>query len=167
MIFQQPLPFPFSIRKNLAMAQIERGGKDRHAIAEASEKALCAVGLWDEVKDRLDAPAQDLSGGQQQRLCLARALVLEPEILLLDEPCSSLDPMSGAVIEDLIAELRGRYTIVIVTHNLAQARRLADDLAVFWVVDGKGSLIESGPCDSVFDAPQHHLSRAYFSGLRG
>ena len=116
----------------------------RDTWATTIETTLKQVGLWDEVKDRLDQSAQALSGGQQQRLCLARALVLSPEILLLDEPCSALDPISSGIVEDLIVSLRGRYTLVIVTHNLAQARRIADHVAIFWSVDGIGQLIEHG-----------------------
>ena len=126
MIFQKPNPFPLSIRRNLEFPLREHGIRDRTGLAATIESALRDVGLWDEVKDRLDSPALALSGGQQQRLCIARALALEPEVLLLDEPCSALDPISSGVVEDLIAALRGRYTVVIVTHNLAQARRIAD-----------------------------------------
>ena len=131
------------------------------------EKSLRDVGLWDEVKDRLDSPAQSLSGGQQQRLCLARALALKPEMLLLDEPCSALDPISSGIVEDLIASLRGRYTVVVVTHNLAQARRVADHVAVFWVRNGSGQLIESGSVRQVFEEPKSELTRAYVTGQRG
>ena len=125
------------------------------------------VGLWNEVKDRLDQPAQALSGGQQQRLCLARALALGPEVLLLDEPCSALDPLSSGIVEDLIASLRGLYTVIIVTHNLAQARRIADHVAIFWPVDGIGQLIEHGSAQNIFESPQHELTAAYISGARG
>ena len=131
------------------------------------EKALRDVGLWDEVKDRLSAPALALSGGQQQRLCLARALALKPEVLLMDEPCSALDPISSGVVEDRIAGLRGRYTVVIVTHNLAQARRVADQVAVFWVQDGAGRLIEHGSTRDVFESPRDPLTAAYINGTRG
>ena len=167
MIFQKPSPFPMSIRRNLAFPLKEHGVRDRHQIEQVIEDTLRAVGLWDEVKDRLDSPALTLSGGQQQRLCFARALALTPEVLLLDEPCSALDPISGGLVEDLIAELRGRYTIVIVTHNLAQARRLADHMAFFWVQDGAGTLIETGDAHQMFEDPQHDLTRAYVAGLRG
>lgn len=167
MIFQKPNPFPFSIRKNLAFPLWEHGVRDRARVDQLIEETLASLGLWDEVKDRLDAPALSLSGGQQQRLCLARALVLEPEVLLLDEPCSALDPIASGVVEELIVSLRGRYTVVIVTHNLAQARRIADFVALFWVQDGAGRLIESGLTEQVFEAPQDELTRAYVSGLRG
>jgi phosphate transport system ATP-binding protein len=167
MIFQKPNPFPFSVRKNLSFPLSEHGIRDRKTVDRRIEAALRDVGLWEEVKDRLDAPAQALSGGQQQRLCLARALALEPEALLLDEPTSALDPISSGVVEDLVATLRGRYTILVVTHNLAQARRIADDVAVFWLQDGAGRLIENGPVREVFEEPRSELTRAYVTGLRG
>jgi phosphate transport system ATP-binding protein len=163
MIFQKPTPFPLSIRTNLEFPLREHGIRDAGAV----EKALRDVGLWDEVKDRLDSPAQALSGGQQQRLCFARALALKPELLLLDEPCSALDPLSSGVVEDLIRGLRGAYTLVVVTHNLSQARRIADRVAVFWVKDGVGRLIEAGPAARVFGNPRDPLTRAYVDGVRG
>ena len=126
-----------------------------------------AVGLWDEVQDRLNDSAQALSGGQQQRLCIARALALNPEVLLMDEPCSALDPLSSGIVEDLIASLRNRYTVIIVTHNLAQARRISDEVALFWAVDGIGRLVEYGPTLNVFDHPQTAIAKAYISGVRG
>ena len=119
------------------------------------------------MKERLDAPALSLSGGQQQRLCIARALILEPEVLLMDEPCSALDPISSAVVEDLILRLRGRYTIVIVTHNLAQARRIANYAAFFWMKEKVGKLIEFGHCRPLFDTPANPLTAAYVSGMSG
>lgn len=167
MIFQKPNPFPLSIRKNLELPLREHGLTPRSRIAERIEGALRDVGLWDEVRDRMDAPALTLSGGQQQRLCLARALALEPEALLMDEPCSALDPLSGGVVEDLIASLRGRYTVVIVTHNLAQARRIADHVALFWVQNGAGRLVEAGPARQLFEAPRDALTAAYVNGIRG
>jgi len=167
MIFQKPSPFPFSIVKNLTVPLWEHRVRDRDTVEALVEQALTDVGLWAEVKDRLSAPAQSLSGGQQQRLCLARALVLKPEVLLLDEPCSALDPLASGVVEDLIASFRGRYTVLVVTHNLAQARRIADDVAVFWVRDGAGQLIESGSVQQIFEAPQEELTRSYMTGLRG
>jgi phosphate transport system ATP-binding protein len=167
MIFQRPNPFPFSIRRNLALGLREHRVRDRRERDRRAEAALRDVGLWDEVADRLDGPALALSGGQQQRLCIARALALAPEVLLLDEPCSALDPLSSAVVEDLIVSLRGRYTQVVVTHNLAQARRIADHVAVFWVKDGAGRLIEAGPTEQIFDAPREELTAAYVSGARG
>lgn len=167
MIFQKPNPFPLSIWKNLALPLHEHGVKNREQVDQIIETTLQDVGLWDEVKDRLNAPALSLSGGQQQRLCIARALVLKPEVLLLDEPCSALDPISSGVVEDLIASLRGRYTQLIVTHNLAQARRIADFVALFWVQDGVGRLIEYGCVQQIFEAPQEALTAAYVNGMRG
>ncbi|NEO99933.1 MAG: phosphate ABC transporter ATP-binding protein [Symploca sp. SIO2E9] len=167
MIFQKPNPFPFSIWKNLALPLREHGIKDREQIDHIIETTLQDVGLWNEVKNRLNTSALALSGGQKQRLCIARALALKPEILLLDEPCSALDPISSAVVEDLIASLRGRYTILIVTHNLAQARRIADYTALFWVQDGVGQLIEYGSVKQIFEAPQEALTAAYVNGIRG
>jgi phosphate transport system ATP-binding protein len=167
MIFQRPNPFPLSIRKNLTFPLAHHGMRRRQDRDAAAEAALRRVGLWDEVKDRLDAPALGLSGGQQQRLCLARALVLEPEVVLLDEPCSALDPIASGVVEDLVASLRGQYSVVIVTHNLAQARRIADDVAVFWVREGAGTLIEHGGAAALFEAPAHELTGAYLRGMRG
>ena len=167
MIFQKPNPFPLSIRRNLELPLIEHGLRDRRERSFRIERALADVGLWDEVSDRLDASALGLSGGQQQRLCLARALALEPEVVLLDEPCSALDPISSGVVEDLIHRLRGRYTVIIVTHNLAQARRIADRVAFFWVRDGVGRLIEEGAADRIFEAPEDELTAAYVRGTRG
>lgn len=167
MIFQKPAPFPLSIRDNVALPLQEHGLHRQGALEETIELALRDVGLWEEVKDRLRASALALSGGQQQRLCLARALVLQPEVLLMDEPCSALDPISGGVVEDLITTLRGRYTIVVVTHNLSQARRIADDAALFWLQEGAGRLIESGPARRLFESPQHPLTNAYVTGMRG
>lgn len=167
MIFQKPNPFPLSIWKNLAFPLKQHGIRERGQIAQIVESTLQDVGLWDEVKDRLDTPALSLSGGQQQRLCLARALALSPEVLLLDEPCSALDPMSSGVVEDLIARLRGRYTVVFVTHNLAQARRIADYAALFWIHEGSGRLVEIGPVKQFFEAPREALTAAYINGVRG
>ena len=167
MIFQKPNPFPLSILKNLEFPLREHGLKDRDRIATSIETVLRDVGLWDEVKDRLHSPALALSGGQQQRLCMARALVLSPEVLLMDEPCSALDPLSSGVVEDLIVGLRGRYTVLIVTHNLAQARRIADYTALFWVQNGAGQLIEAGTAKQIFDDPLDPLTAAYVCGMRG
>ncbi|ODT46815.1 MAG: phosphate ABC transporter ATP-binding protein, partial [Nitrospira sp. SCN 59-13] len=164
MIFQKPNPFPFSIWKNLEFPLREHGVRDREQLAGTIETGLRDVGLWDEVKDRLDSPALALSGGQQQRLCMARTLVLSPEVLLLDEPCSALDPLSSGVVEDLIIGLRGRYTVLIVTHNLAQARRIADYTALFWVHNGAGQLIETGTAKQIFEEPREMLTAADVSG---
>jgi len=167
MIFQRPNPFPLSIRRNLDMPLKEHGVRRRGEREERIEAVLRGVGLWDEVRDRLDAPALGLSGGQQQRLCIARALVLEPDVLLMDEPCSALDPLASAVVEELIRGLAGRRTIVIVTHNLAQARRIANYAAFFWMTERVGKLIEFGQSRKVFDAPTHSLTAAYVSGMSG
>lgn len=167
MIFQKPNPFPMSIRRNLEFPLREHGLRDRKQVAQTIETVLQDVGLWNEVKDRLDSPALALSGGQQQRLCIARSLALSPEILLMDEPCSALDPLSSGVVEDLILNLRGRYTILIVTHNLAQARRIADYAAFFWVQNGAGRLIETGTAKQIFEEPHDPLTTAYISGMRG
>jgi len=167
MIFQKPNPFPFSIRKNLTIPLKEHGITNSESMANLVEHTLTRVGLWQGVRDRLDSSAMALSGGQQQRLCLARALILSPEVLLMDEPCSALDPLSSGVVEDLIQNLRHQYTIVIVTHNLAQARRIADDVALFWDQEGRGQLIESQTCQSFFQNPQHPLAKEYIHGVRG
>ena len=142
MIFQRPTPFPLSIAANLDIPLREHGCRNRQERADRTERALRSVGLWQEVCDRLAHSATTLSGGQQQRLCLARTLVLEPEVLLMDEPCSALDPLSAGIIEELIAGMRGFYTIVLVTHDLAQARRLADEVAVLW--PGSGPSAQGG-----------------------
>jgi phosphate transport system ATP-binding protein len=167
MIFQKPTVFPFSIKRNLELPLREHGKHPRETWSSVIETALKQVGLWNEVKDRLNQPAQALSGGQQQRLCLARALILSPEVLLLDEPCSALDPISSGIVEDLIVSLCGSYTVIIVTHNLAQARRVADHVAIFWSVDGIGRLVEHGSAQHIFESPQHELTAAYISGARG
>ena len=167
MIFQKPNPFPLSIWKNMEFPLREHGMLNRAEIAHIVEQTLRDVGLWSEVKDRLHTPALSLSGGQQQRLCIARALALNPEALLMDEPCSALDPISSGVVEDLIASLRQRYTVLIVTHNLAQARRIADHVALFWVQNGAGQLIEYGPAKQIFETPREALTAAYINGMRG
>lgn len=167
MIFQKPNPFPLSIRRNLELPLREHGIKDRKVLRDKIEQALTDVGLWEEVKHRLDSSALALSGGQQQRLCIARALVLQPKILLMDEPCSALDPISSGVVEDLIIRLRGRYTLVIVTHNLAQARRVANYAAFFWMKERVGKLIEFGQCHRLFETPEHELTAAFVNGSRG
>lgn len=167
MIFQKPVPFPLSIRRNIELPLREHGMRNQADLNDRLQQVLRDVGLWDEVKDRLEAPAQALSGGQQQRLCIARALALQPKVLLMDEPCSALDPLSSAVVEGLIGRLQGRYTIVIVTHNLAQARRIANYAALFWMRERGGCLIEFGRCQQVFESPAHHLTAAYVNGQRG
>lgn len=167
MIFQRANPFPLAIRRNIEMPLKEHGITSRSEREARMEHALTEVGLWPEVRDRLDSPALALSGGQQQRLCIARALALQPAVLLMDEPCSALDPISSALVEDLIVRLRESYTVAVVTHNLAQARRVADDLAIFWVIDGVGRLIETGPAADVFAHPRNEISAMYIAGVRG
>jgi phosphate transport system ATP-binding protein len=167
MIFQKPNPLPLSIRRNIEFPLKEHGVSDRSELDSTLRRALEEVGLWSEVKDRLETPALSLSGGQQQRLCIARALALNPEVLLLDEPCSALDPISSGVVEDLIHSLKNRLTILIVTHNLAQARRISDHTALFWFDAGAGRLIECGPTGSLFENPKNELTAAYIHGVRG
>lgn len=164
MVFQRPNPFPFSIWKNIALPLRHHGMTDKEELERRIEQVLRLVGLWDEIDGRLKESALSLSGGQQQRLCIARALVLEPEVLLMDEPCSSLDPLSTKRIESLIGELKLSYTIVIVTHDLAQARRVADHVALFWNVDGVGRLIEQGQAPRVFERPEQELTASYLMG---
>ncbi len=167
MIFQKPNPFPLSVRKNLDLPLREHGVRKRGQLEEVRETVLKQVGLWEEVKDRMDAPALSLSGGQQQRLCIARAISLKPDVLLMDEPCSSLDPISSGVVEDLIGRLRHRFTVLVVTHNLAQARRIADFAAMFWIKDGSGRLIEQGTASQVFESPAESITAAYTNGRMG
>ncbi len=167
MIFQNPNPFPLSIRKNLELPLKEHGVRNKTEIESKIFDALQSVGLWNEVKDRLNSSALALSGGQQQRLCIARALILEPSVLLMDEPCSALDPISSGIVEEMIQKLAGRYTIIIVTHNLAQARRIANYAAFFWMTERVGKLIEFGQCRPLFESPQHSLTAAYVSGEKG
>lgn len=165
MVFQQPNPFPLSIVENILFALREHGVRNKADLEQRMEQALTATGLWDEVKDRLQTPALGLSGGQQQRLCFARALALQPRVLLLDEPCSALDPIASATVERLIASLKGRYTLLMVTHNLAQARRLADHLSVCWVRDGCGCVLDSGPTLDLFENARHPLAYQYLNGV--
>jgi phosphate transport system ATP-binding protein len=167
MIFQKPNPFAMSIRQNIELALREHGWCDQKVRQQLTESVLRDVGLWDEVSDRLDQSALALSGGQQQRLCIARALVLKPRVLLMDEPCSSLDPISSERVEQLIASMRGQYTILIVTHNLAQARRLADHIAVFWTDDGVGRIIQQGETERVFTESANEIVASYLSGRKG
>jgi phosphate transport system ATP-binding protein len=170
MVFQQPNPFPMSIYENVAYALAEqgppRGGRRRRRSPElehAARDALRRAGLYDEVAEDLERSALRLSGGQQQRLCIARALAAEPEVLLLDEPCSALDPISTAIIEELIVGLRDSVAIVIVTHNLQQAFRVADHVAFMHL----GELIEYGPSEQVFDRPTQQRTRDYIGGAFG
>ena len=166
-VFQRPRPFPLSIEKNFHIPLKEHGIKSLQERESIVEEVLCKVGLWSEVKDRLKCSAAKLSGGQQQRLCIARTLALNPEIILMDEPTSSLDPAAAARTENLIEELRGNYSIVLVTHNLAQAERISDRTAVFWKQGNKGVLLEAGPTPEVFSKPQHDLTMEYIFRERG
>ena len=165
MVFQQPNPFPMSIFDNVAFALREQGRKRprRRELEPLVHHALQRAGLFDEVRDNLDRPALRLSGGQQQRLCIARAIATNPEILLMDEPCSALDPRSTAVIEELILQLRTDLAVVIVTHNLQQARRVADRVAFMYL----GDLVELGTADQMFDAPREERTREYIAGSFG
>jgi phosphate transport system ATP-binding protein len=167
MVFQKPAPFPLSIHRNIDLPLREHGITRRGEADAIIQRVLQDVGLWEEVHDRLHTSALSLSGGQQQRLCIARALALNPQILLMDEPCSALDPIASGVVEDLIERLSGRYTIVIVTHNLAQARRIANYAAFFWIRNHAGQLVEFGHCRQIFESPAHELTAAYINGARG
>ena len=167
MIFQNPNPFPLSIRRNLTFPLAEHGLRKGPEQSRLVEESLQRVGLWDEVHDRLDESALKLSGGQQQRLCIARALVLDPEVLLLDEPCNALDPLASTVVEQLLLDLRGDYTLVVVTHNLAQARRLADRVAVFWTTEAGGTIVEVGRRHQIFENPRTEITARYVGGKVG
>jgi phosphate transport system ATP-binding protein len=162
MVFQQPNPFPMSVFDNVAYGLRERGSRrpSRPALRPSVEEALDRAGLLEEVKDNLTHPALRLSGGQQQRLCIARSLAVRPEVLLLDEPCSALDPQSTSLIEELIMQLRSEIAIVIVTHNLQQAYRVADRVGFMYL----GDLVEYGDADQVFSAPKAKRTREYVSG---
>ena len=163
MVFQKSNPFPKSIFDNVAYGLRVNGIKDRRLISEAVEDALRRAFIWDEVKDQLDKSAYLLSGGQQQRLCIARALAVRPEVLLMDEPASALDPLSTAKIEDLIGELRKNYTIVIVTHNMQQAARVSDYTAFFF----EGRLIEADATNVIFTKPEKKKTEDYITGRFG
>jgi phosphate transport system ATP-binding protein len=163
MVFQKSNPFPKSIFENVAYGLRVGGLKDQKALAQRVERSLQGAALWDEAKDRLHESALGLSGGQQQRLCIARALAVEPEVLLMDEPASALDPIATAKIEDLIHELKARYTIVIVTHNMQQAARVSDQTAFFYM----GELIEVGPTEQIFTAPREQRTEDYVTGKFG
>jgi phosphate transport system ATP-binding protein len=172
MVFQRPNPFPtMSIYDNVAAGLRLTAGRrgSRHRFDETVERALRQADLWAEVKDRLRGMGGSLSGGQQQRLCIARALAVEPEVLLMDEPCSALDPISTAKIEETILSLRDRYTIVIVTHNMQQAARVSDTTAFMTILEAgqPGELVESGPTSSIFDQPSNEVTGAYVSGRFG
>ncbi len=163
MVFQKSNPFPKSIYENVAYGLRVQGVKDRAVLDEAVERSLIAAGLWDEVKDRLQEGGQGLSGGQQQRLCIARALAVKPEVLLMDEPCSALDPLATGRVEELILDLKRDFTIVIVTHNMQQAARASDFTAFFWM----GRLVEEGPTERLFTTPRERMTEDYISGRFG
>ncbi len=164
MVFQKPNPFPKSIYDNIAYGPKIHGlANSRMELDEVVESSLQKAGLWQEVKDRLDQPGTGLSGGQQQRLCIARAIAVKPEVILMDEPCSALDPIATATVENLIDELREQYTIAIVTHNMQQAARVSQRTAYFHL----GSLIEVGPTDRIFTNPGHRLTEDYITGRFG
>jgi phosphate transport system ATP-binding protein len=163
MVFQKPNPFPKSIIENLAFGLRIHGIKDKREIEKRVVSAIKSAALWDEVKDRLHDSAFSLSGGQQQRLCIARALAIEPEVILFDEPCSALDPISTAKIEDLMINLKQRYTIIIVTHNLQQAARISDYTGFLYL----GKLIEFGETTKLFTAPKEKLTENYITGRFG
>jgi len=171
MVFQRPNPFPtMSIYENvLAGLRLNSKKLSRSEADSIVEKALRGANLWNEVKDRLDRPGMSLSGGQQQRLCIARAIAVEPQVLLMDEPCSALDPISTSAIEDLIHELKADYTIVIVTHNMQQAARVSEDTGFFNLAGaGKpGRLIEFNPTKKIFSVPDEEATEAYISGRFG
>ncbi|HHY46918.1 MAG TPA: phosphate ABC transporter ATP-binding protein [Firmicutes bacterium] len=163
MVFQKPNPFPMTIFDNVAYGPRIHGLKNRRQLEEIVERSLVGAALWDEVKDRLNAPALGLSGGQQQRLCIARLLAVEPEVLLMDEPCSALDPISTSRIEDLIHELKDAYTIIIVTHNMQQAGRVSDWTGFFL----NGELVEFGKTAELFERPRDRRTEAYITGRFG
>jgi len=163
MVFQKSNPFPKSIYENVAYGLRIQGVKDRTVVDEAVERSLIAAGLWEEVKDRLKDSGLGLSGGQQQRLCIARALAVQPEVLLMDEPCSALDPLATGRIEELIFELKRNFTIVIVTHNMQQAARVSDYTAFFWM----GKVIEVGLTEKLFTTPRDRMTEDYISGRFG
>jgi phosphate transport system ATP-binding protein len=163
MVFQKSNPFPMSIYENVVYALRIVGEKNRSRLDGVCEKSLRGAALWDEVKDRLHTSALGLSGGQQQRLCIARAIAAEPEVLLMDEPCSALDPIATQKVEELIYELRGKYSVVIVTHNMQQAGRCSDYTAFMYM----GKLIEYGPTQKIFVKPHLKETEAYVTGRFG
>jgi len=163
MVFQKPNPFPKSIYENIAYGPRVQGNNDKKELDMIVEKSLKVAALWDEVSDRLHESAMGLSGGQQQRLCIARSLAIEPEIILMDEPCSSLDPIATAKIEDLMTQLKKKYTVIIVTHNMQQAARVSDFTAYMYL----GKLIEFGPTKQIFERPKEELTENYITGRFG
>ena len=163
MVFQRPNPFPQSIYDNVAYGPRVLGTAKRGELDDIVEKSLQDASLWDEVRHRLKDPAQGLNPGQQQRLCIARTIAVQPEVILMDEPCSALDPVATLRVEDLMHALASNYTIVIVTHNMQQAARASDFTGFFWL----GRLVEFGATNTLFSAPKEHLTEAYITGRRG
>jgi phosphate transport system ATP-binding protein len=161
LVFQEPNPFPLSIRENIGFPLKDHGMKSAQEREEHIQRVLQETGLWNEVKDRLNKSALTLSGGQQQRLCIARALALQPKLLLLDEPCSALDPVSTEHIEELIINLKQTTSIIIVTHNLGQARRVADQISVCWVDNGCGCIIETDKTHNIFNNSDNPIIQSY------
>ena len=173
MVFQKPNPFPKSIYDNIAYGPRINGIRNKKRLDEIVEKSLRQAALWDEVKHRLKSSALGLSGGQAQRLCIARTLAVEPDVVLMDEPCSALDPIATSAIEDLMRDIKSRYTIVIVTHNMQQATRVSDRTAFFSVLRNEesdtrtGVLVEYGPTAQIFDDPRDNRTKAYVTGRMG
>ncbi len=163
MVFQKPNPFPMSIYENVAFGLKAQGMKDKKQLDSIVEESLRGAALWDEVKERLNTPAFGLSGGQQQRLCIARAIAMQPEVILMDEPTSALDPIATHKIEELMDELRKKFTIVIVTHSMNQAKRISDKTAFFWM----GELVEHGETSQIFNQPKDLRTQGYVSGEFG
>ena len=163
MVFQKPNPFPKSIYDNIAYALRINGIKNKKKLSEIVEKSLKDSGLWQEIKDQINTSAMELSGGQQQRLCIARALAVEPKVILMDEPCSALDPAGTFKIEELMMELKQQYTIIIVTHNMQQAARVSNSTGFLYL----GELIEFGETNQIFTRPEHKLTENYISGRFG
>ncbi len=163
MVFQRPNPFPMSIYDNVAYGPRIHGLKDKAKLDEIVERSLVGAALWGEIKDRVKTSAMSLSGGQQQRLCIARLLAVEPEVLLMDEPCSALDPISTMKIEELVTELKKDYTIVMVTHNMQQAARVSDSTAFFLM----GEMVEQDKTDTVFTRPRDKRTEDYITGRFG
>jgi phosphate transport system ATP-binding protein len=168
MVFQKPNPFPMSIYDNITFGPKQHGRHNKAELEEVVEKSLRKAALWDEVKDKLHQSGLALSGGQQQRLCIARVLAVEPEVILMDEPCSALDPVATQKIEDLMRELVKNYTIIIVTHNMQQAARVSDTAAFFMMAEDRaGVLIENGPTDQIFTNPRDKRTEDYITGRFG
>lgn len=163
MVFQKPNPFPMSVYDNIAYGPRTHGVHGRARLDELVETSLRSAAIWDELKDRLNKSAMALSGGQQQRLCIARALAVQPEVLLMDEPTSALDPISTARIEELVAELKHRYTIIMVTHNMQQALRVSDQTSFFLL----GEIVETGPTEKLFSSPLDKRTEDYITGRFG